>query len=153
MDLHGISWSPTGDRLAYNVVGRDTPQDKDHLRVHVRSIATGSDIVLPAPKIEDIQQAWAAWSPDGTQILFQRFTWDKGWLGLAPADGSSVGRDLGTPYGGPDANMDDGWSPDGKTVYLRFDADHFVSIDVATGVETPVDWSIDRIPDIQRLAR
>jgi Tol biopolymer transport system component len=152
MDLHGISWSPTGDRIAYNVVGRDSPQAKDHLRVHVLTIATMHHVVLPAPRIDEIQQAWASWSPDGSQVLFQRFTWDKGWLGLAPADGSSVGRDLGTPFGGKDTTMDQAWSPDGKTVILRFDDQHLVSIDVASGVETPVTWPIDRIPDWQRLA-
>lgn len=151
MDLHGISWSPTGDRLAYNVVNRDSPSEPDHLRIHVLTIATLHDLTLPAPKIKDLQQAWAAWSPDGTQILFQRFTWEKGWLGLAPADGSSVGRDLGTPLGGDGASMDEAWSPDGKTILLRFNSDHIVSIDVATGVETPISWPVDRIPDWQRL--
>jgi Tol biopolymer transport system component len=153
MDLHGISWSPTGDRMAYNVVGRDTPQGNDHLRVHVRTIATGDDVELPAPKITDIQQAWASWPPDGTQVLFQRFTWEKGWLGLVPAVGSSVGRDLGTPFAyKSDTEMDQAWSPDGKTILLRFDRDHFVSIDVATGAETPFAWPIDRIPDWQRVS-
>ena len=154
MDLHGISWSPTGDRMAYNVVGRDTPSGPDHLRVHVRTIATGADVELPAPTMKDLQQAWASWSPDGTQVLFQRFTWEKGWLGLAPADGSSVGRELGTPFTfKDDTEMDQGWSPDGKTILLRFDRDHFVSIDVATGAETPFAWPIDRIPDWQRVLR
>ena len=152
MDLHGISWSPTGERMAYNVVSRDSLADPDHLRVHVLTIATMHDIVLPAPNVKDVQQAWASWSPDGAQILFQRFTWEQGWLGLVPADGTSVGRDLGTPYGGQDGQMDQAWTPDGKTIYLRFTNDRFVSIDVATGTETPVDWPVDRIPDIQRLA-
>ena len=152
MDLHGISWSPTGDRMAYNVVTRDAPGGPDYLRVHVLTIATEHDIVIPAPTIKDVQQAWASWSPDGSQILFQRFTWEKGWLGLAPADGSSVGRDLGTPMGGKDLQMDQAWSPNGKSILLRFDQDHFVSIDVASGVETPVTWPVDRIPDWQRLA-
>jgi Tol biopolymer transport system component len=151
-DLSGSSWSPAGDRLAYNVVARDATRGPDHFRIHVLTIATGQDIVLPEPTVPDIQQAWAAWSPNGSQILFQRFTWEKSWLGLAPADGSSVGRDLGTPMGGEGTQMDQAWSPDGKTILLRFDQDHLVSIDVATGVETPLKWPIDRIPDWQRLA-
>jgi hypothetical protein len=48
--------------------------------------------------------------------------------------------------------MDQAWSPDGKTILLRFDRDHFVSIDVATGAETPFAWPIDRIPDWQRVS-
>jgi Tol biopolymer transport system component len=152
MDLHGISWSPTGDRLAYNVVEHDTTYGGDHLRVHVLDIATMANVELPAPTLPDLQQAWASWSPDGTQILFQRFNWERGWLALVPADGSSVGRDLGTPVGGEGTQMDQAWTPDGKAIFLRFDNEHFVSIDVATGVETPVAWSVDRIPDIQRLA-
>jgi Tol biopolymer transport system component len=152
LDLHGISWSPTGDRMAYNVVGRDSPTSDDHLRVHILTIATMSDVTIPAPQTKDVQQAWASWSPDGTQVLFQRFTWEMSWLGLAPADGSSAGRDLGTPMGGDGVQMDQAWSPDGKTILLRFDQDHFVSLDVATGVQTPVTWPIDRIPDWQRVA-
>ena len=70
-----------------------------------------------------------------------------------PADGSSVGRDLGTPFAyKSDTEMDQAWSPDGKTILLRFDRDHLVSIDVATGAETPFAWPIDRIPDWQRVS-
>jgi Tol biopolymer transport system component len=153
MDLGGSSWSPTGDRLAYNVVDRDPVYGGDHLRVHVLNLATMADVELPAPRLPDLQQAWPSWSPDGSQILFQRFTWEKGWLALVPADGSSPGRDLGTAVTyDDDSHMDQGWSPDGSAILLRFDDDHFVSIDVATGVETPLTWPVDKIPDWQRLA-
>ena len=154
MDLHGISWSPTGDRMAYNVVSPDPyrPDHPNRLRVHVLTIATKQDVELPAPDLPDLQQAWASWSPDGTQILVQRFNWDKGWLGVLPSDGSTSGRDLGTPYGGEDSEMDQGWSPDGRTVLLRFNDAHFYAIDVATGAETTLTWPVDKIPDWQRLA-
>ena len=153
MDFAGSGWSPTGDRLTYNVSDRDMASGHDQFRVHVLTIATMHDVQLPAPAIPDLQQAWSSWSPDATQVLFQRFTWEKGWLALVPADGSSVGRDLGTPVAfDNDSHMDQGWSPDGKSILLRFDNDHFYSIDVATGVETPVTWPVDKIPDWQRLA-
>ena len=45
--------------------------------------------------------------------------------------------------------MVSGWEDDSL---LRFNNDRFVSIDVATGNETPVTWPVDRIPDWQRLA-
>jgi hypothetical protein len=32
------------------------------------------------------------------------------------------------------------------------DDDHFVLIDIVTGVETPVTWPVDNIPGWQRLA-
>jgi Tol biopolymer transport system component len=112
-----------------------------------------NDVELPAPDIPDLQQAWPSWSPDGSQVLFQRFTSEKGWLALVPADGSSAGRDLGTPVAyDDDTHMDQGWSPDGRSILLRFDNDHFVAIDVATGAETPVTWPVEKIPDWQRLA-
>lgn len=152
MDLTGGMFDPAGDRLAYNTVERSPTTGHDWFRVHVLSVSTGADIELPVPGGQEVNQAWPSFSPDGSQLLFQRFTWEQGWLGLAPADGSSVGRDLGTPMGGPDIQMDQGWSPDGKSILLRFDQAHLVSIDVATGVQTPLAWPIDRIPDWQRLA-
>jgi hypothetical protein len=153
MDLSGLAWSPSGAELGFNAVTRDTPAGPDHFRLRVLTIATMQDVQFPAPADPDVQQAWPMWSPDGSQILLQRFTWQHGWLGLIPADGSSVGRDLGTPVNyEDDTNMDQGWSPDGRTILLRFDDDHFVSIDAATGVETPLTWPVDKIPDWRRVA-
>jgi len=150
-DLTGAAWSPTGDRLAYNAIERDGPSRIDHFRVHVLTIATGHDAPYPAPSDPNVHQAWPMWSPDGTMILVQRFTWDEGWFGILPADGSPGAREVGPHVAyGSDSQLDQAWSPDGKTILLRFDDDHFYSIDVATGAQTPLTWPVTKIPDWQR---
>jgi len=154
MDLTGAGWSPTGEQLGYNAVERDTPTGPDHFRVHVLTLATGKDATFPAPIDPEINQAWPAWSPDGRSIVVQRFTWEKGWLGLLPADGSPAGvREIGPRVGyESDSQMDEGWSPDGSTILLRFNDRHFYSIDVASGKVTTVTWPVDKIPDWRRVA-
>jgi hypothetical protein len=152
-DLSGLSWSPSGDRLGFNAIVHDGPSGVDHLRLRVLTIATMRHVEFPAPSDSSINQAFPSWSPDGTQILVQRFTEEKGWLGLLPADGSSAGRDIGPAIAfDTDGGLDQGWSPDGRTIILRFNDDHFYEIDVASGQSTPLTWPLDRIPDIQRVA-
>jgi Tol biopolymer transport system component len=151
-DLRGISWSPSGNQLGYNASDRDPASGVDHFRVHVLTIATMKDEVSPSPSDPKIHQAWPMWSPDGTKILVQRFTWEQGWLAILPADGSTGVREVGRKFGGPDSQMDQGWSPDGTKILLRFDDDHFYEIDVATGRDSPLTWPLDKIPDWQRLA-
>jgi hypothetical protein len=152
-DLQGASWSPTGAQLAYNVADRDGPSGLDRFRVRVLTIETMLDVPYPAPADPDIRQAWPMWSPDGRMILVQRFTKDEGWLAILPADGSPAVRELGprVPFD-DDTRMDEGWSPDGRIILLRFDDDHFYAIDVATGQKTSVTWPVDRIPDWRRVA-
>jgi Tol biopolymer transport system component len=154
IDLQGASWSPTGAQLAYNdVADHDGLSGIDRFRVHVLEIESKRDVEYPAPADPDIRQAWPMWSPDGTNILVQRFTKDEGWLAILPANGSSAVREVGPRVRfDDDTRMDEGWSPDGKIILLRFDDDHFYAIDVATGNVTPVTWPVDRIPDWRRVA-
>ncbi len=44
------------------------------------------------------------------------------------------------------------WSPDGKQVLLYFGTSDFVSIDVATGVESKLNWQVGDMPDWRRVA-
>jgi hypothetical protein len=77
----------------------------------------------------------------------------EGWLGILPADGSATVREIGPHVTSNEgSHMDDGWSPDGRTILPRFDDDHFYTLDATTGLPTPVTWSIDKIPDWQRIA-
>jgi Tol biopolymer transport system component len=147
-DLSGLAWSPIGDRIAYNVATHDG------FRIHlVRPDGTG-DVGVPGPAA-GINEAWPIYSPDGKTILVQRFTLgpDAGWIAVLPADGSSPGRDIG-PHSpsGPGSNMQQGWSPNGAQILLRFDPDHFYSIDPSTGIATSVAWPLDGLPDWQRTA-
>jgi Tol biopolymer transport system component len=154
-DLSGLAWSPSGDRIAYNVVSHDDPSGMDHLRIHLVLPDGTGDIEIPGPAAPGTNEAWPSYSPDGKTILAQRFTFgpDVGWLAVLPTDGSSPGRDIGphVPQA-PDSNMQQGWSPDGSQILLRFDTAHFYSIDPATGNPTPIAWSLDGLPDWRRVA-
>jgi Tol biopolymer transport system component len=152
-ELSGFSWSPTGAELAYNVVSHDSTSGDDHLRVHVFALDTKRDRAVADPTRPDAHQAWPSWSPQGTGILVQRFTSGEGWLELLPAEGTASIRAMGPPgILEPNGGIDAGWSPDGGTILLRFDANRFYSIDANTGQSTPLTWPYDW-PDWQRLAR
>lgn len=151
-DLTGITWLPTGDRIAYNAVEPDPITAQTEFRIHeVKPDGTG-DIRLPGP-IGGINQAWTTLSPDGKTILAQRFTFQpsEGWLVLLPADGSGPGREIGKHHVNGDV-MRQMWSPDGKQILLYFGKSDFVSIDPQTGAESKVDWQVEDLPDWRRVA-
>jgi Tol biopolymer transport system component len=153
-DLTGITWLPTGDRIAYNAVEPDPVTAQSEFRIHEVNADGTHDIRLPGP-IGGINQAWTTLSPDGKTILAQRFALDhpEAWLVLLPADGSGPGREIGKHHAnGEGADMRQMWSPDGKTILLRFSNDDFVSIDPVTGVESKVDWQVGDLPDWRRVA-
>lgn len=154
-DLSGVAWSPSGDRIAYNVVSHDDASGMDHFRIHLVLPDGTGDVEVPGPAAPGINEAWPSYSPDGKTILAQRFTFepDAGWVAVLSADGSSVGRDV-SPHvpSGPGSNLQQGWSPDGSRILVRFDASHFYSVDPLTGIATPVEWSLDGLPDWQRVA-
>lgn len=128
----------------------------DHFRIHLVLPDGTGDVEVPGQAAPGINEAWPSYSPAAKTILVQRFTFgpDAGWLAVLPTDGSSPGRDIGPHVGnGPGSDMQQGWSPDGSQILLRFDTDHFYSIDPATGTATPVAWPSDGLPDWQRLAR
>jgi hypothetical protein len=148
-NLTGAGWNPAGTKIWYNAIEPD-PTAESQLRVHRVNADGSGDIRFPAPP-DGINQAWASLSPDGTTILVQRFTPSEIWMALLPADGSGPAREIGRHHltaGG--TNFDVGWSPDGSQVLFFDGPSDFVSIDPVTGVETKIDWPLDRIPDWRR---
>jgi len=152
-ELSGTSWNPSGSELAYNVV-HDPSTGADVFRVHVFTVATGIDRQLATPPQPAVNEAWPRWSPQGTEILVQRFRDGDGWIETVPADGSAAIRSMGPHAGsGPDAGAEGSWSPDGRIILLTVDGQRLYSIDAATGQPTLVtSWPVNRIDDWQRLA-
>ncbi len=117
-------------------------------RVHLLNANGTGDRVL-SQQVEDIQEAWPTWSPDGTLIATQRWREEgNAWLGIVPADGSSGGRDVGSPtrfqpYGGWATT----WAPDGSRMIAFWDvAVGAVVIDPSTGDYEPL-----ALPNTDRL--
>jgi Tol biopolymer transport system component len=131
-----VAWSPTGDWLAYEVVGPSVAQNDLWI---VRPDGTGSRR-LTAP---DQQGRFEAWAPDGSRLAFGIFPPESenateqsrpslARIVLLGTDGSS--RELaGMPAGGwsPVA-----WSPDGSKLLVNVYEDAIgwiASVDVANG--------------------
>jgi TolB protein len=155
-DVSGPSWSPSGDRIAYNRVEFVTG-DLSHFRVHVvRPDGTG-DVALPAPEDPAINEAWPIWSPDGRWIAVEHFTFGEpgdDWAALLPSDGSAPARDLlPRRRASPDGGIVKTWSPDGTRVFARSNGfGTMFSIDPVTGVIEDIPWRALDLPDIRRLA-
>jgi hypothetical protein len=154
-DLADPSYTPKGDRIMFSTVVHDPVTAIDHFRIHTVRPDGTDERELPGPEDPSVNEAWPSFSPDGTQILVQRFTFDPptGWIGLLPADGSGRGRSLGPQVAnGEGSNMQQDWSPDGKTILLRFNEDHFYTVDPKTGAATLIDWKVTEAPAWMRLA-
>lgn len=157
LDVSGPSWSPTGDRIAYNQVEPTTGDVDGHFRVHVVNPDGTGDVALPGPADPATQEAWPLWSPDGRSILVHRWTWKTqdgglGWLAIQPVDGSAPARDIGPKLpGGEDTGMIKIWSPDGTAILVRANNTGSVySIDPLAGRSDQVD--LPDLPDYRRLA-
>ncbi len=160
-DMLGAAWSPDGSTIAYHTVdpverppNDQAPPDTGfpntiQFRVHLLN-ADGTDDRVLSQQVEDIQEAWPAWSPDGTLIATQRWREEgNAWLGIVPADGSSAGRDIGSPTRFlPYTGWATTWAPDGSRFLAFWTADvGGYSIDPMTGAYEPID-----LPMTDRLA-
>jgi hypothetical protein len=155
-DLGGASWSPAGDRIAFNQVELASNDQGGQFRIHLINADGTGDLAFPGPP-SPVQEAWPAWSPDGRSILVHRWTWGdtgEGWLGILPADGSAAGRDVGPRIpGGEKSGLIKAWSPDGTAVLARADNTAQVyTIDPVSGASSEVPWATVDLPDYRRLA-
>jgi Tol biopolymer transport system component len=87
-DLNDVSASPDGTKVLY----RESPENGP-FRIHILTLATGQNRVLPEPADTNGQTS-PGFSPDGTRVVYLRFYPAGLWLVVAPADGSTTGTVL-----------------------------------------------------------
>jgi Tol biopolymer transport system component len=147
-DYQNVGVSADGSAVTYSAGG-------DFFQVHILSLQTGEDRVLPHPARD--AQFGAAFSPDGRMIAYVRFYPD-GFVQLvvAPTDGSGMGIAVGPrvrlAQGGESINNYT-WSPDGTAILANYDADktaRLVPIDGSPPIE--LTQGELALPAYQRLA-
>jgi Tol biopolymer transport system component/DNA-binding winged helix-turn-helix (wHTH) protein len=101
--------SPDGSRVAFEWTGE---QDFTAFDLYVKTI--GNENLLRLTKDPAVHLA-PTWSPDGTQIAFQRVAKNGGGIYVVPAQGGAV-RKLRSTNASFDRSMHVSWSPNGKTI-------------------------------------
>ncbi len=158
--LSGAQWSPAGSTIAYNAFDLDPVTLATSFRVHLIDADGTNDRLLPAPADPRVHQAWPTWSPDGTQLMVERFVLPSdgasdasSWVAVVPADGSSPGHDLLPRSDGSAGTATvKVWSPNGSKAILYFDdLQRTWLVDIATGEGSVVQLG-DHLPEWQRLA-
>ena len=153
VDFEGLAWSPDGTRLSFMSDGE-------------LGGTTGWQIVIAdidtAGAVTDVRrlklvpdstgEMLPVWSPDGTRFAFILETDGERQIAIASAAGTGEVRRVGPTTPASTTSIGYAWSPDGTTLLLTLGLQRFWSIDVATGVETPLDGPFAAIPTWQRLA-
>lgn len=121
-DLNGLDWSPVGDRL----LGAVTGADGGWLWLwDTTGASLGQLVEVPNPDDQILTLANPAWSPDGTQVVFELRRWS--WWGdnayrtdlmLVSADGQNL-RPL-VELGWGEHAVEPSWLPDGHTVAYEY---------------------------------
>lgn len=155
-DLSGATWSPAGDRIAYNAIEPTKGDPPGHYRVHIVNADGSGDFAPPGPPADAIQEGWPIWSPDGRSIVVARFAFTSdgtGRLALMAADGKTAAHEIGPTTKAGDDEIIKTWSPDGTRILAQFTGTgETFSIDPATGADAKISWSTADLPDFQRLA-
>lgn len=154
-DYQGIGVSPDGQYVTYQDTNFDANPPWGLFQVHVVSLRTGEDRVLPQPA--GTAQMGATFSPDGRNVAYVRIdSASLVRLVVAPVDGSGTGVAIGPaePFRQDSENINNySWSPDGTAILANYDADktaRLVPIDGSPPIElTKGDLAL---PGYQRLA-
>ena len=101
--------SPDGSRIVFEWTGE---QNFTAFDLYIKTI--GNENLLRLTNDPAVHLA-PTWSPDGTQIAFQRVAKDGGGIYVVPAQGGAV-RKLRSTHASFDRSMHVSWSPDGKTI-------------------------------------
>jgi Tol biopolymer transport system component/DNA-binding winged helix-turn-helix (wHTH) protein len=101
--------SPDGRRVAFEWTGE---QEFTAFDLYVKTL--GNENLLRLTNDPAVHLA-PTWSPDGTQIAFQRVAKDGGGIYVVPAQGGTI-RKLRATNASFDRSMHVSWSPDGKTI-------------------------------------
>lgn len=113
----GISWSPDGARIAFdvNVYPEEGAPKGGYFDIYAAN-ADGSDAV----RLTHVRDArLPAWSPDGTHIAYTRQDGDSSQIYVMNADGSAaVALTSGSAF-----NVRPAWSPDGSRIAFESVAD------------------------------
>lgn len=159
--INGARWSPDGTRIAF--ARKSTSGDEQRLYV-VGADGTGATMLTDDPR------AWVetdfVWSPDGTRLAFNRWLQDPGtgsWNIQPVAIVTVASRTLRAVGSVPvsEGSLFD-WSPDGASLlalpgphatYGGSAVDRPTVVDVGTGTERSLEWSVETAVSWQRTAR
>jgi Tol biopolymer transport system component len=146
----GVRPSPDGRSLVYH--RWHLPDEPG--RLHVLDIATGNDRSITIDDTGDENHEGAHFSPDGSHILFTRFTTDATRLAIVPVAGGSA-ISLGPNALDVDAPIAE-YSPDGKTVVAYYPSTKELWLLDATGGQAGGDrllsLPVSEPPGWQRVA-
>ncbi|HEX6867870.1 MAG TPA: hypothetical protein VF119_03645 [Candidatus Limnocylindrales bacterium] len=156
VDFEGLGWSPDGTRISYMSDGDAAGMG---WQMHVVDIDAAGNVVADHPLHLDpasTGEMLPVWSPDASRIAFILERDGQRQIALAePFDGATV-----TPIGPSTPASTSGfgyaWSPDGETMLITLiptgEPQTFWSVDLASGVTTPIEQPMVEIPTWQRLA-
>jgi dipeptidyl aminopeptidase/acylaminoacyl peptidase len=124
-DYQGVAVSPDGQYVTYQDTNFDANPPNGFFQVHVLSLRTGEDRILPQPKGAAAMSG--VFSPDGSQIAYLRIG-SNGLLQMvvAPVDGTGLGVAIGPEARfGPEGPTINNylWSPDGTAVIANYDVE------------------------------
>ena len=107
------AFSPNGSRIAFAWHGTDTAESRSNgFDLYVKTIGNENLLRLTNHLSEQIAPTW---SPDGTQIAFQRLSGDGSGIYVVPAEGGAE-RKLRSTHPSLGSSMPISWSADGKSI-------------------------------------
>jgi Tol biopolymer transport system component len=153
--LGSPQWSPDGSMIAFIGATRDVAED---YLAYVMN-ADGSGLLPLSRSTRPINENNPAWSPDGKQIALQRWNIDPGagTQEVRPVTVIDLQSRLEVEVGDATPATAEGfsgwgWSPDGESIVEFAPNQQLVVINVATGTQSTIPWSVSSAPAWQRVA-